>query len=216
MYKSFSNFKCYWIIFLSLICSPLRAQQKDMKMDSIIIDSTYSSDLFNTDKNVKLVLHKFHKNTQTIDGQQSVSTITTSRDTAVIKYLKNSRVEDSTGLHYPFDYCISYYNQDTLMIEFRHHYYDRNVFGYRDRIIIHIIKNRFFSTYVWAKPPPNYSVNPSYSSLILKEQQLILKKPVAKIGDRMMGEIKVNFLNKNFNSKNKILSFNGPLDCIIK
>ena len=83
---------------------------------------------------------------------------------------------------------------------------------FHDKIIIYITKGKFYIEYL----PFKSSSYESPFSLVVNSQKLILKKIVTRKGERIMGELRIEYFNQIPEAKIKILTFAGPFDCTVQ
>ncbi len=174
------------------------------QLTEIVIDSTLSDNFFNTSHLSTVITAG-----RTLIQQQESGKIDTfySRQTQK-EIIKNCKIRDIEKNHGSFDNCISYFENDTLVIQIQNNDGNSSEDADWDKMLLHIVKNHFYAEYV-------YTSKSSYH-LILKSQKLILKKSGYKSGERISGELSIQFTNELKISKTSPISFNGPFDSIVE
>jgi hypothetical protein len=178
-------------------------------MDKIIIDSHLSDPLFNANKHVKQKFTTVSVVATDNSGNKKDSNTQVSNEIDVII---NSKITDVDWNHYPFDSCTSFYKSDTLVIFFLNTLSLRQAVGRDDKLIVNIVKNKFFTQYL----PVNSPIYESPYELMPLKQKLILKKTSFQKGDRLKGRLKIQFINQHPEAKVKFLTLEGPFDCIVQ
>ena len=198
------------LFFLCFISGLVSGQvMPSVKMDKIIIDSHLSDPLFNANKHTKQKFTTVSVVTTDSSGNKKDGSTQVSNEIDVII---NSKITDVDHYHYPFDSCTSFYKSDTLVIFFINTLSLRQAVGRDDKLIVNVVKNKFFTQYL----PVNSSIYESPYELIPLKQKLILKKPVFRKGDRLRGRLKIQFVNHHPEAKVKFLTLEGPFDCIVQ
>jgi hypothetical protein len=198
------------LFFLCFISGIISGQViSSIKMDKVIIDSHLSDPLFTANKHVKQKFTTVSVVATDNSGNKKDSSTQVSDEMDVII---NSKVTDVDWNHYPFDSCTSFFKSDTLVIFFLNTLSLRQVVGCDDKLIVNVVKNKFFTQYL----PVNSSIYESPYELIPLKQKLILKKPVFRKGDRLRGRLKIQFVNHHPEAKVKFLTLEGPFDCIVQ
>ena len=109
----------------------------------------------------------------------------------------NSHIKEINRTFPLFDSCKSFFNGDTLIIEFK----DISKF-ILDKIRIKVIKNRYYPFYI--KGNEEYMATP----ISLKFRNKIERK-----GQEIIGELEIDFQQSN---TNLLQSFKGPFSCVVE
>ena len=170
MLNELNAMKILILFFLCFISEIISGQiMSSIKMDKIIIDSHLSDPLFNANKYTKQKFTTISVVRIDSSGNKKGSNTQVSNEIDVII---NSKITDVDRNHYPFDSCTSFYKSDTLVISFLNTLSLRQVVGCDDKLIVNIVKNKFFTQYL----PFNSSIYESPYKLTPLKQKLILKK----------------------------------------
>lgn len=205
-----NDMKIFTTVLLLLMLNLLFAQQKSIvKIDSVIIDSNLTNDLFNADKHSKI---SFVTTSVVASRNNGGKTDSVQKVPEELDIIVNCKITESERAHYPFDNCSSLFKGDTLLIHFRNNHSSMPIAGYHDKIIIYILKGKFYIEYL----PSKSSSYKSPFSLVVKSQKLIFKKIVTHKGERLMGELRIEYFDQNPEAKIKILTFAGPFDCTVQ
>ncbi len=143
------------------------------------------------DPNLTSILYKNENNPIKVGNGVSVTVrtneVTGKKDTivrSVSNFVRNCVIDD-TGRwgHYMFDTCLAmtFLGTDTLILQFQNHNIDQPKMAYWDRLLVHIVGDRFYAEYVYTSKSP-------YRLKVIN-QSLILKKNAKKPGERLRGEL---------------------------
>lgn len=201
--------KALMTIFISLTSSFIFAQQ-DFKSDKnkVVIDSQLENDLFYASKNS--IIHYPAK--VTITNSTTGKTDTFHKFPKDIDIIVNANVVETSNNHYNFDNCASFLRNDTLIIQLQNNSALEQKPIFLDKIFVYIVKGMFYTKYKTITT--EYWLSPYW--LVLKKQELTLKNMVNKKGQRLMGQLVVQYADQNPKAKNKLLTFKGAFDCQVQ
>ncbi|HLY71300.1 MAG TPA: hypothetical protein VKR53_16315 [Puia sp.] len=189
------------LVFCNLVLSGiLFGQEVSPKFSEITIDSTLDDDFFH----LQNMTQSFSGGTTIVTNHDTGKSDTFYTPTIERDIIENCRIDELGRHHLGFDNCIAYFQKDTLVIQFQNNNANTQESAYWDKMILHIIKNRFYAEYVWTSK--------SYDRLSLQGQLLKLKKLPARRGEHLMGRLSIQFENNDPRVKDKSVHFNGPFN----
>src|SRR5579862_5229126 len=133
-----------FLLFLLLTISDflIAQQHATFKMDKVIIDSSLDNDLFYAPKNSAIHYSTLLTITNNSTGKiDSVHNIPKDIDIVV-----NANLH-SNGNHFDFDNCSSFFNKDTLAIQFQNNSSFEEMQIFIDKIYLYIVNGYFFCKY---------------------------------------------------------------------
>lgn len=111
----------------------------------------------------------------------------------------NADIRDLNRKHYSFDFCNSFFSKDTLEVEFK----PISKF-LENKIVIKIINDKFYAILIDGEENKQFKARPI---------SLKLRKRVQQKGEKIFGELEVEFSNTQTNYQ---YSFKGPFMCIVE
>jgi len=197
--------KKFILIILIIIPLFLKAQNELFNtVTKVTIDSTLFNPFFSKQHIVVQITGGKSKIQQRESGKLDSSYVP-EREQEIIM---NCKINDLEKSHAGFDNCISYFQYDTLIIQFQNNGANGPMVAEWDKMILHVYKDVFYAEYV-------YTSQSSYR-LTLKAQNLTLNKLGFKRGDRIWGEISIQFIPDRKINKSNLIVFKGPFDTIIE
>jgi len=173
-------------------------------MEKLVVDSNLKNDFFEAKGTTTMVYPRKMVIVNENTGKTDSFLYEPHKDTNVIL---NADISDKGRRHYGFNICESYFEGDTLVIQLENIYSFFPNSMLNDKIFIYIIGRKFYIKY-------KYVI--SLYWLVVKSQKLTVKKLVTQKGERLMGELTVQFINQNPKAKTRIFEFTGPFDCIVR
>lgn len=199
--------RLFLLFFLLTISDFLIAQHHGtLKMDKVIVDSSLDSYLFYQPK-----YSKIHNETKIVIKNLTTGKIDSTRNISEdIEKFENANLHDSSLNLLDFDNCNSFLKKDTLVIQFQNSHSLQPSPIETDKIYVYIVGGYFFCKYLSIDSP--LWISPY--SLQLQTQRLVLRKLISEKGGRLMGFLTVQFVDQNPKTKDRLLTIEGPFDCI--
>ena|ERR1700722_7391229 len=182
----------------------LFSQNSTPIFNPINIDSNLSNKFFLTSP----IAHRSTGGTTIVTDMKTGKSDTTYTPVKETDLIVNCKIDDP-GRHYlGFDNCISYFEKDTLVIQFQNNNSNSPSTFYWDKMILHLLKNQFYAEYI--------RTTKTFCKFEVQRQTLILKSLEYRRGERLMGELQIHFENKDIKPTCVSFTYKGPFNVVVE
>ena len=193
------------LLVSSLIISEMLFSQSIAPIfNPIIIDSNLSNIFFLQSP----ITHQSSGGTTIVTDMNTGKSDTTNTPVKETDLIVNCKIDDP-GRHYlGFDNCISYFEKDTLVIQFQYNDSNSPFAFYWDKMILHLIKNQFYAEYI--------PTSKTFCKFEVQSQTLTLKSLKYRRGERLMDELTIHFENKDIKPTCLSFTYRGAFNVVVE